>query len=96
MRLEIYLDKVFAGDAGSDNDPRFKFAVGDLVAVTDTSTEQRRLWIEQHNHDPQGHIGKVLSRRNAYPPPGFEGYWVPIYFVDGLGEIGESCLGLKE
>lgn len=79
------MDSFFGGD--SSEDPRFKFEVGDKVEV----------FLEPYQYErfpkwKTGYTGKILTRRNAYPPPSFEGYWVPLYYIEGLGELGEGCL----
>jgi hypothetical protein len=73
---------------GSDQDPRFKFQIGDIVMVEYTAGGSQA-----------GVIAEIRHRRNAYPPPMFN-TWVPIYFLKHLddsvggGEIGEDCIRL--
>jgi len=94
-RIEFILDDIFTDGEGSSSDPRFKFQIGDMVVVS-TNPEQRKSWLSQGRIDPEGYKGEIRSRRNGYPPPSFIGYWFPLYFVDGLGEIGENCLSKTE
>jgi hypothetical protein len=88
-KIVRFMDSLF-GDGDSSNDARFKFSVGDTVKID--LGDVIHMWPE----GTQGHTGKILDRRNAYPPPHFQGYWCPIYYVDGVGEVGENQIELAE
>jgi len=80
---------ILSGDIQSE-ESRFKFQIGDIVLVEDAPNG---------NTNNTGDISEIRHRRNAYPPPLFEGYWFPIYYLNNLkgtngGEIHENCLRL--
>lgn len=84
VNMSKMMDSLLGGDSSIDE--RFKYEVGDTVKVTLRPEQEEALKAKT------GLIGKILNRRNGYPPPEFEGYWFPLYYVEGLGEIGEGCV----
>ena len=87
MSMSKFMDDMITGGAGSSDDERFKFNVGDKVKVKLANHQ-----LERYPEWKPGFVGVVKTRRNGYPPPAFIGYWFPLYWIDELGEIGESCL----
>lgn len=88
--MQKFLDYLFTNGEGSEDDNRFKYEVGQRVEILLASHQLKRYpsW-------RPGFVGEIKSRRNGYPPPAFEGFWFPLYYIEGLGEVGESCL-IKE
>jgi len=86
--LKAFLEGIQEGVAEvvEEDDPRFRFNVGQTVRVTRTAGGSK-----------EGVLAIITGRRNGYPPPIFD-CWFPIYFlkhIDGSkggGEIHENCL----
>lgn len=91
MMMQDVLDYMFTDGKGSGDDTRFKYSVGQFVRIT-LSDSIKHMWPE----GTDGTVGKILSRRNAYPEPHFTGYWFPIYFIDSIGEVGETQIEVVE
>lgn len=73
---------MFDGEEEDKNDPRYKFNIGDVVVIENA-----------HESYPMGRVTIVRGRRNGYPKPMFD-CWAPLVYLDGIGEIGQSCCRL--
>lgn len=85
-----FLDGYLNAFTGNDSDdPRWQFNIGEIVVVTESING---------NSNRKGSVCEVRWRRNAYPPPYFQGCWLPLLYlepIDGLpggGEISQECV----